>query len=105
VTDLKKVNKHLKVLLAVGGWTLGPEPFREMVSDTANRQEFVKDVVRFLRKFHFDGLDLDWEYPKSSDKDLYVTLCKVKWIRDNGYGGALVWTIDLDDFTGTFSGK
>ncbi|XP_077695695.1 acidic mammalian chitinase-like [Eretmochelys imbricata] len=30
---------------------------------------------------------------------------KAKWLLENNSGGAMVWAIDLDDFTGTFCGE
>lgn len=51
-----------------------------MVADPNRRKELVKNSVKFLRQNHFDGLDLDWEYPsfrdggKPRDKNNYADL-------------------------------
>jgi len=53
------------------------------VADPERRHQFVKNVVRFLRTNHFDGLDLDWEYPafrdggKAKDRENYALLVEV----------------------------
>lgn len=77
-TGLKSYNKNLKTMLAIGGWNEGSSRFSPLVASAERRREFIKNTVKFLRQNHFDGLDLDWEYPayrdggKPRDKDNYA---------------------------------
>ena len=63
VTDLKKKGK--KVLIALGGWNDSRgDKYSKLVNNPSLRRAFVKNAIEFLKEHNFDGLDLDWEYPK-----------------------------------------
>ena len=63
MTSLKSSGK--KVLLAIGGWNDSEgDKYSKLVSSSASRSKFITHAVDFLKQHNFDGLDLDWEYPK-----------------------------------------
>ena len=63
LSQLKDKYPHLKVSIAVGGWTLS-DHFSTVVSTEAGRQTFSDSIVSFLTEYEvFDGIDFDWEYP------------------------------------------
>ena len=64
IVGLKKQKPNLKILLSIGGW--GSGNFSEMAADETNRKAFVADCQRVITQFSLDGIDLDWEYPTSS---------------------------------------
>lgn len=77
IRNLKKTNPKLKTLLAIGGWSFGTQKFKDMSATRYSRQTFIYSAIPFLRARHFDGLDIDWEYPKGSeDKKNFVLLLK-----------------------------
>lgn len=77
----------IKVSLALGGWNdSAGDKYSKLVNNPSARQQFVKHAVEFLEKYDFDGLDLDWEYPKcwqvdcskgpDSDKEGFAALVR-----------------------------
>ncbi|XP_054727595.1 mucin-2 isoform X4 [Anastrepha obliqua] len=77
-TGLKTYNKQLKTMIAIGGWNEASSRFSPLMANPERRQKFIKNILKFLRQNHFDGIDLDWEYPaqreggKERDRDNYA---------------------------------
>ena len=59
---LRTVNPHLTTIIAIGGWNEGSDKYSRMASNPSTRKTFVDSVVKFLQKYEFDGLDVDWYF-------------------------------------------
>ena len=63
-------------MLSVGGWN-NSEEFAAMAKDSASRSIFSASVISDLRKWSFDGVDIDWEYPEAENAEDYLLLLRV----------------------------
>jgi len=81
LVELKKSNPKLHLLISVGGWGTETD-FSVLAMTPYSRKTFIESMIKFIRLFKIDGIDLDWEYPGLSknnvanDKQNFTLLIK-----------------------------
>ncbi|KZW02897.1 hypothetical protein EXIGLDRAFT_636953 [Exidia glandulosa HHB12029] len=71
---LKLKNRHLKVILSVGGWTYSLAKHFDFVTNEAARATFVSSAVTMLEDYGLDGIDIDFEFPEPEQKEAFGKL-------------------------------
>ncbi|XP_074019629.1 acidic mammalian chitinase-like [Numenius arquata] len=92
---------------AIGAPTTGPGPAGPYTKEAGLLAYY--EICTFLDSGATQAWDAAQDVPyayKGSEWVGYDNIksfnIKVDWLKKNNFGGAMVWTIDLDDFTGTF---
>jgi chitinase len=62
VQQIKKQHPKIKIMISLGGWG-GCDLCSQTFNDKKLTSKFVASVKSFLKYYHLDGIDLDWEYP------------------------------------------
>ncbi|KAF8850101.1 basic chitinase [Acephala macrosclerotiorum] len=77
---LKQQNRNLKTLPSIGGWkaTSGVGNNLSVAAKSpTGRANFAASVVDLVKNYGFDGIDIDWEYPKNQEESQsFVLLLK-----------------------------
>lgn len=85
IAALKDSFPKLKIMISLGGWG-GCATCSAVFSTDSSRKHFAESVVRILKEYNVDGIDLDWEYPSiegfpgqpfsPADKEHFTALIK-----------------------------
>ncbi|KAL5980524.1 hypothetical protein ACLOJK_028432 [Asimina triloba] len=63
VSTLHSNIPHPKAMLSIGGGGNNATTFALMAANQTSRSAFIDSSIAVARKYGFDGLDLDWEFP------------------------------------------
>jgi chitinase len=64
----KAKTNNAKIFLGINdGSGDGKTNFKNMAATAAGRNNFIKDVMNTVRANNLDGVDMDWEFPSTSD--------------------------------------
>ncbi|XP_016848763.2 acidic mammalian chitinase [Anolis carolinensis] len=92
---------------AVGAPTSGPGPAGPYTRQSGFWAYY--EICTFLNKGATQAWDSPQDVPYAYQGSEWVGYdniksfnAKVEWLKQNKFGGAMVWALDLDDFTGTF---
>lgn len=66
IQNQKRPNKT-RLILCLGGWAKDKH-FPAVTSSKEKRQRFADSLLKAVKTYHFDGVDLDWEYPKNDQQ-------------------------------------
>ncbi|KAH7569166.1 hypothetical protein JRO89_XS06G0116300 [Xanthoceras sorbifolium] len=77
--DAKNNPRPAKAFLSIGGGLSSSYTLSNMAKTTQNRSTFVSSTSQVARKYSFDGLDLDWEFPKNEQEMSNLALLFKQW--------------------------
>ena len=79
----KAKEKGIKICLSLGGWHDDSsfwDTYAKAARTEANRVAVANAILEVVKEYNLDGIDMDWEYPKSADKNNFTLL--MRQIRD-----------------------
>ncbi|NSS93212.1 bacterial Ig-like domain-containing protein [Enterococcus faecalis] len=75
----KAEENDVVAMVSIGGWTnsVDDRGFDHATATPERMNRFTDQLVEFMLKYEFDGIDIDWEYPENNEeKTKFVALLK-----------------------------
>jgi chitinase len=67
---------NAKVFLSIGGAETVESTFAYVANDPTKKLNFINTTMGFVRTNNLDGVDIDWEFPRSADATVYANTMK-----------------------------
>lgn len=102
-SKIEEAGGSIKIILSVGGWTLS-QPFPLLAASQNGRETFAQSCADWLIKYnHFDGIDLDWEFPFKGGYDGFeIVNGKTYDVQPHNTNDALNFLLLLKEIRETF---
>lgn len=93
-------SQQKKVFISFGGWR-GDDGgydlvYEEIAADDSVRLTFIRNIVAMVKRFDFDGVDMDWEYPRvkgAADYERFIVeLSQALHLHDKKLTAAVIGT-------------
>lgn len=94
---------NVKVLLSLGGWG-NSAGFSPVAADSVKRETFIDNLIQFLEKYNYDGVDFDWEFPNTAADRKNLTHLVLE-LRDRFNAQNPQWLITMAIGTGHWKGQ
>lgn len=80
IRNMKAVQADgIKLCISLGGWHDDSSYwnlYSEAASTEKNRKQVANSVLEVMREYGLDGIDMDWEYPTTADRNNFTLLMK-----------------------------
>ena len=84
ISKIKELHDYgIRVCMSIGGWQDDSSawvPYQNAAKTESGRKQVANSILDILERYELDGVDMDWEYPRSDDKNNFTLL--MKEIRD-----------------------
>ncbi|KAJ4121609.1 hypothetical protein NW760_005328 [Fusarium oxysporum] len=74
-------SSSLQTWIAIGGGSFSTETWSSMAASSSSRSAFISSLKSFMETNSFQGVDLDWEFPTTSNADAENLVSLVRELR------------------------